>query len=228
MNKVDIAVVVMFALSYVAGLFRGLTKEILGLLSWGGAAVGAYFGKPFVFGWIHTYITSKMLADIVSIFVVFIVFLIIFSLIGHMITRFVKDSPLGGIDRSLGGGFGLLRAGFIVVVAELVYSLFYPRSSYIDMVKESRFSTFAYQGSDYLVSILPKSAKDYLQSMKVKNYKGASKKIATPIDAQDKPDDVKDLAVLKPKEKILKKVFKDTGGEVDRLLGQLEDDDTPN
>ncbi len=176
MNAIDIGLVVIFALSSLLGVWRGLTKEALGLVSWIGAGVAAYILLPVARHFAQQYIQNPMIADVAAAFVIFITFLIFFSLISHIISSYVKDSALGGVDRSLGFGFGILRAMIIACGLELALSSFMPRSQYPDVLKNARFMPMVQNGSEKLLAILPPNAQEFVMSQQLKFLHDHAKK----------------------------------------------------
>ena len=77
MNKFDLIFVGVLILSACMGVVRGITKEILSLLSWVGAVTMAYILFPVTQHFARTQITNPMLADGVTIFAIFIIFLVV-------------------------------------------------------------------------------------------------------------------------------------------------------
>ena len=72
MNKFDLIFLGVLVLSACMGVVRGITKEILSLLSWVGAVTMAYILFPVTQHFARTQITNPMLADGVTIFAIFI------------------------------------------------------------------------------------------------------------------------------------------------------------
>ena len=176
MNGVDIGLIVVFGISILLGIMRGLTKEALGLVSWVGAGVAAYILLPFARTIAQQHIQNAMMADAIAAFVMFILFLIIFSLISHVIASYVKDSALGGVDRALGFGFGIGRAIVIACGLELALSSFMPRGQYPEMMKNARFMPMVQHGSEKLLAISPKNLQDFVMNQQLKFVHDHAKK----------------------------------------------------
>ncbi len=217
MNTVDSGIIIIFALSSLLGIWRGLTKEALGLVSWVGAGIAAYVLLPVARHFAQQYIQNPMIADVAAAFIIFVTFLIFFSLISHIISSYVKDSPLGGVDRSLGFGFGIGRAILIVCGLELAMSSFMPRSQYPDLMKSARFMIMIQHGSEKLLGILPANAQQFIMTQQLKFVHDHAKKdldhhIQDVIENKIKdevsslmkgtPDPSKDSDIVKPSEKL--------------------------
>jgi len=157
MNGADAAVIIVVLISAGIGLIRGFTKEILSVVSWLGAGMGTFIALPLAQHLARQHIANPMIADIATAVVVFILFLIIFSLISHFLSGLVRQSALGGIDRSLGFGFGVLRGIVFLCLLEIAMGCFVARSHQPSSIKDSRFSSLIYQGSDFLFQISPPS-----------------------------------------------------------------------
>lgn len=168
MNGVDIGIITLFLFSSILGIWRGLTREALGLISWIGAGLAAYILLPIARHFAQQHITNPIIADVVSVFCIFVVFLIFFSLISHIISSYVKESALGGIDRSLGFGFGIARAIVLVCAAELALSSFMPRNQYPEIMQHARFMPMIQGWSETLLALVPSSLQDFVLKQQLK------------------------------------------------------------
>jgi len=63
--------------------------------------LATYFGLPFLRPFTLRYISHELIADVVTGVAIFLVVLVIASVISHVITRSVRESSLGPLDRSL-------------------------------------------------------------------------------------------------------------------------------
>lgn len=114
MTGVDIGVLAILLVSLLIGLWRGLLYEVLSLLGW-----------PIAF------FLSKMSADslapllpmeqetmrvTVAYALVFIAALIGWGIVARLISRMLKSIGSVWTDRMMGGLFGVLRGGMVVLV----------------------------------------------------------------------------------------------------------------
>jgi membrane protein required for colicin V production len=162
MNFVDIGIAGIVLISALIGVVRGLTREVLSLISWAGAGIATFFVLPLVQYLARQQIANPMIADAVTAIGVFVLFLIIFSLISHFLSGMVRHSALGGIDRSLGFGFGIGRGIFLICLVEIAMGCFVVRSQQPQSLRESRFSSLIYQGSNFIFQLLPGSMKEFV------------------------------------------------------------------
>lgn len=142
-------------LSALMGLMRGLTREVLGLASWIGGASLTFIGMPFVQIIARRYIQNGMMADVAAAVGLFLIFLILFSVISHMLSGFIRQSVLGGIDRSLGFLFGIGRGIVVLCIFQLLISCFVPRHKQPENFQNNRFAPMIYKGSDLIYTLLP-------------------------------------------------------------------------
>lgn len=168
MNTVDIVVVIIVGISCLMGIIRGLTKEALSLISWIGAGVAGYALLPVARHYASAYIKNPMIADVAAGFVIFLIFLIFFSLISHLISSYVKQSALGGVDRALGFGFGIGRAVILICAIELALSSFMPRNQYPESLQNARFTPMIQLGSERLLAILPERVQEFVMEQQAK------------------------------------------------------------
>ena len=169
MTLLDIVVITLPLLSALMGLVRGLTREVLGLVSWIGGASLTLVCMPFVQVIARRYIQSAMMADIAAAIGLFLIFLILFSMISHVLSGVIKQSMLGGIDRSLGFLFGIGRGVVILCILETLISCFVPRQKHPVDMQTNRFAPLIYKGSDIIVNLLPKQAYQFINEQQQKH-----------------------------------------------------------
>lgn len=124
----DAVLVGIMLISALLALMRGLTRELLSLLSWIGGALAAFFLHPVFRDTARSYFPEddRLVADIVLAVTIFLVVLIIIALLTMRISDWVLESGVGVLDRTLGFIFGLGRGLLIVVVAYLFFVWWVP------------------------------------------------------------------------------------------------------
>lgn len=113
---VDWALLGALAISILIGIFRGFTREVLGLASWILAIVAALLFAPAAAGYLEPHITLPSIRIASAYGLVFFSGLVLGAILTAIISTLVRKSPLSGIDRSIGAGFGLLRGVLLLVV----------------------------------------------------------------------------------------------------------------
>jgi membrane protein required for colicin V production len=117
---VDIALLAVFGLSVLIGLWRGFVFEIVSLLGWLVAFVIANSAGPLLAEVLPISDEPKVRLWIAYI-VVFIAILVTCTLLARMLRALVAATPLSFVDHLLGGLFGAARGALVcVIVATLV------------------------------------------------------------------------------------------------------------
>lgn len=119
MTAFDFAVIAILLISFLLGVWRGLVYEVLSLLGWpiafvvskvyGGSLIALLSGVPFMQ---KVPETSRIG---IAYALVFIATLLVWSMLVWLIAKLTKAVGLGVIDKILGGLFGLLRGGLILL-----------------------------------------------------------------------------------------------------------------
>ena len=104
------------AFSALVGLVRGFTFELLSLAGW----FFAYFASRWLEPWAAAQLPigepGSLLNHGAAFACVFIVVLVVWSVLARGIAALVKKPPLSLLDRLFGAGFGVLRAGIVLLV----------------------------------------------------------------------------------------------------------------
>jgi len=120
---VDWALLTVLAISIVIGLWRGLVFEVLSLLGWVAAYVVAQWLAPAAAPHLPVGAPGSALNQGAAFAVVFIAALMVWGLCARLVRLLVHATPLNVLDRALGGGFGLLRGGVLLLAVATVVAL---------------------------------------------------------------------------------------------------------
>ncbi len=151
----DIILAAIMLISGFLAMFRGLTREVLSILSWAVAALATLFFFPKYQAQARVYIEPALLADAVLAGGIFLVVLIVVSLITVRISDGVLDSRIGALDRTLGFVFGLARGLVLVVIAYLFFTWLVPEDTQPEWIKNARSLPLLKQTGAGIVSLLP-------------------------------------------------------------------------
>jgi membrane protein required for colicin V production len=158
MTSADLIIIAILALSALLAFMRGFVREVLSIGAWVGAALATIYGFPLAQPFARKYIEVALFADIAAGVTIFVVALIILTILSHALSKNVRDSALGAVDRSLGLLFGLVRGAVLVCLAYLVMAWAIPKEDRPVWIAESRTLPLVQQGADLLLKILPESA----------------------------------------------------------------------
>jgi membrane protein required for colicin V production len=130
LSYLDAALVAMVAISGLVAMYRGLTREVLSILSWVAAAAACIY---FVFKHraeaqqiADQFHAPLLVAQVAIGGIIFLIVLIVVHLITSRISDSVLDSRVGAIDRVLGFLFGVVRGFVLVVIPYMFYEAFVP------------------------------------------------------------------------------------------------------
>lgn len=124
LTYLDAGLIAIALLSGLLAMYRGLTREMLSILSWiiAGAAV-LYFvltQKEFAADLAKQMGTKTPIAQVAVGGIIFMIVLVIVHLITSRISDAILDSRVGMFDRILGFVFGIVR-GFLLVVIPYIF-----------------------------------------------------------------------------------------------------------
>jgi membrane protein required for colicin V production len=130
LTYLDAALIAVALISGLLAMYRGLTRELLSIVSWAVAALAVlYFvlnHKKFAEDMAAQMGTQVAIAQIAIGAVIFLIVLIIVHLITSRISDVILDSSVGMIDRVLGLLFGIARGFILVVIPYMFYESFIP------------------------------------------------------------------------------------------------------
>lgn len=155
MTWVDVVVLGLLGVSALLAFARGLVREVLGIGAWVGAVVIALQTLPWSRELVRTWIKEPAWIDPLAFVGVLVVSLIVLSLVARAIGRGVRDSALGGVDRSLGLVFGLARGAALVILAYILAGMAMAIDQWPEPVLKARSLEPAYQGARWVVERLP-------------------------------------------------------------------------
>jgi membrane protein required for colicin V production len=120
MTPVDYVIAFLILISVVVGVWRGFTTEALSLLTLLAAIALAWtFAgqlEPHIGSWASAVEVRLWTARVI----IFVAVLVIGGLVSWLARKLVRHTGLSGLDRTLGAGFGLLRAGVLIGLAVIV------------------------------------------------------------------------------------------------------------
>ena len=176
----DVGFAVLVLISAILAAARGLTREILSLVTWAGSAAIAaymYLKHPEI---ARGYIKEQIVADVATVGVSFIVSLIILHLITMRIADFVVDSRIGALDRTLGFVFGVLR-GVVIAIVVVIFGLWlFPDSTKLpDWARDSKSLPYLQNFGDELIAALPANLEEQVTNLLKHNKSGTAAPGAT-------------------------------------------------
>ena len=157
----DLIILSIIVLSVVVSLMRGFVKEAMSLAGW---LVALWISMTFSSGMAELFGSSikdptlRLLAAFVSLFVLS---LIVGSIINFFASQLVQRAGLTGVDRTIGGVFGLLRGVLLVTIIVMLLGLTtLPKESWWD----ESFLMFRFEAiATWLKDLLPNDIARYFK-----------------------------------------------------------------
>jgi membrane protein required for colicin V production len=161
MTWLDYAVIGVFAASLVVGAWRGLVREVLSILGWVIAFLAANLLAGPLGPFMPQAIPSPELRVAAAYVAIFVSSLIVTTLLALLISRIVKATGLGGVDRMLGVLFGAARGVLIVMAAVLLAGLTSaPKQSFW---RDSASGPYLVRAAQALMPLLPQTFAERLR-----------------------------------------------------------------
>ena len=157
LSGLDWFLIVVVGMSVIAAFRRGIIRvlfSIAGLLA--GITLAGWNYQQFA-DWLHRWITSYGVAEIVSFLTILIALLVLFSVVAGLLRRTAAAVGLGFMDRLLGAVFGLVRgvlAGMAILWAIVA---FLPPSTWLE---NSRLAPYFLAGSHGLSFVVPRQLQE--------------------------------------------------------------------
>ena len=152
MNWTDYLIIALLTFSCIAGLMRGLLREIISLVTW---LVALWLAWEFA-DLLAVHLGGALSAESVRTWaartIIFVGALLIGAAIGAIVAHFVRLSLFSGVDRLLGFLFGLLRG--VVVVGLLAILCHAVRLQEEPWFRESTLVPYAEQAGNVLRALI--------------------------------------------------------------------------
>ena len=141
-TPLDLGLAVFALVSGLLAMYRGLTREVLSLISWavaGAAAAYFVFYQKANAEWIAEKFSSPLImAQAGGGILIFLLMLILVQLFTGRLSDRVLDSHIGPIDRVFGFVFGVARGFLLVVIGFVFYTFLTPEKQFPAMVRDAQ------------------------------------------------------------------------------------------
>ncbi len=116
MSALDYAILGVILVSLLWGIWRGFIREVMSLAGWVLAFLAANAVAAPLSDWIPERWAREEIRLLIAFVAVFVVTLAAATIVGALLSKLLKAAGLSGVDRTLGGVFGLAR-GVVVLLA---------------------------------------------------------------------------------------------------------------
>ena len=125
MNWLDIAITLITLLSCVFGLWRGLIKEVLSLVTWIAALLLAKtYTEALASSVVTNFIDNSSIRYVVAFTIIFILVMMLGTFLNFLMSKVLAVTGLKFADRLLGGVFGISRGLLIVLIGLFLSGIF--------------------------------------------------------------------------------------------------------
>lgn len=143
LTYLDAALIAVCLISGLLAMYRGVTREVLSIVSWVVAAGAVlYFvlrHKKFAQEMAQQMGTKVEIAQVAVGSVIFLIVLVVVHLITARISDAILDSRVGMLDRIFGFAFGVVRGFILIVIPYLFYESFFPDpKTHVAWVREAK------------------------------------------------------------------------------------------
>jgi membrane protein required for colicin V production len=161
-NVLDLVFGGIALVSLIAGIIRGLVSELfsLGFLILSVVLAIAFY-PPAAVVWLKL-VADKGLANFFGFLTIFLAVLILGSVMTGWLKKLVADSPLGPLDRLLGGVFGLIRA---LVLSWIIVFCFLELRAREDVLLHSRLSPYVMRSFRIFLNLVPENARKKIETL---------------------------------------------------------------
>ena len=122
MNTIDVIVGLLLAYSLFRGLTKGFVIEISGMIALFLGIMGAFKFSSYIGKYLSSYVDwNPKIIKAVSFILLFIGIIYAISLLAKMLTKALKIVALGGLNRLIGGLFGVIKWCVILSALTLVF-----------------------------------------------------------------------------------------------------------
>jgi membrane protein required for colicin V production len=156
-NLLDLAVLVVIALSAIFAFARGFVREALSIAAWVGAALITLYGFDYALRMIERFVTTPLLAELIAGAALFLGSLILLTALTSYIANFLQWNALTPIDRTLGLAFGVARGLVLVSVAYFVVDITLPTNDRPDWLRDAKSQPFLEEGAMVVKGVLPEA-----------------------------------------------------------------------
>ena len=130
MNWMDASILIVTALSFTFGIWRGLVREVLSLITWVLALLVARSYSEVVAATLFNSFDNLTMRYVTAFALIFIGVMMLGTFVNFLMSKLLIFTGLRFVDRILGGLFGIARGALIVLVGLFFSSFFLSQGEY--------------------------------------------------------------------------------------------------
>ncbi len=157
MNSLDVAILIVVAISALIALSRGLIKEVLSIIGWVLAIAAVIYLMPVFTPIVANYVENGSVAAVATASGIVIIFFIFWIILTAKIIGSIRKSKLSGLDRVLGLFFGIFRAFLLVILCYILINWMVPKENQAKVMQESKYFNIAGSFAKPIEDLIPES-----------------------------------------------------------------------
>jgi len=155
----DFLVAVILGASIAAGFTSGFVRVGIEFVAAIFGMLCGFWYYGLVAAWVHQYVQSVTVSNLLGFFLIFFGFLFAGALAGKLLARLFRAIGLGWLDRVLGAALGLVRGSLVVVALVAVAIAFVPKPM-PNWIVDSKSLPYAIDASHAISQLAPVGIKD--------------------------------------------------------------------
>jgi membrane protein required for colicin V production len=160
MNWLDLVLLLILGVSVVTSLRKGLSREVIGLVSVIVALVLAIWFYGSAGALVAPYVSSPSIAHFIGFALVFAAVLLLGGLVSFAVGRFLRVTGLSFFDHLLGAVFGLVRGVLIGVALVMGIMAFSQSGGPPSSVVHSRVAPYVVDAARVVASMAPHEVRE--------------------------------------------------------------------
>ena len=192
-NVTDLIILAVVLISGFLAFFRGFMREVLSIAAWVAAFFAGIYGFPLLAPKLSPYLPEPAIVPWASGILIGLGTVIVLSLTTHYLAKTLHLEGLGGIDRSLGFLFGLVRGAVLVSLVFLVIQWLIDDKDYPEWLTDAKSMPLARSGADLLLRLFPADLRPQSQKIDTQAQKAArdlvlERLVSPPVKSNARPD----------------------------------------
>lgn len=160
MNWLDVVLGLILLASIITSFRKGLSREVIGLISVAVAFVLGFWLYGLVGGHLLPYLSSRGVANFAGFALVFCGVLLLGGLLSFIVGKVLRVTGLSIFDHALGAGFGIVRGVLISAALVIGIMAFAQGERPPDAVVQSRVAPYVVDVARGLVALAPHELKE--------------------------------------------------------------------
>ena len=171
MNMFDAIIIGITLILAIKGYFNGIIKEVGGLIG----IIGGLFLASKFYHQSGVYINDNLLEipnksaiDLIGFISVFVGFWVVVVFIGFLISKILKASALGGLDRLFGFLFGGMKFFLLIsIIVSLLWQVVFIKDKLEKFTKNSIVMPFLIKTGEKIIHLTPNDIKTFSKNVKI-------------------------------------------------------------